>query len=80
MADLQQLPKMEATIQETLRINPTGPLIFRANAQATRLRDYVIPKKCLVFLNVYYINYDTNNFPSGSTWNPKQWLGPQVAY
>ena len=56
MEDLEKLPKLEATIQETLRLNPNGPLIPKATAHATKVRDYVVPANCVVQINVYHIN------------------------
>ena len=43
MEDLKKLPKLEATIQETLRFNPNVPMLFKATAHATKVRDYVVP-------------------------------------
>ena len=51
MEDLEQLPKLEATIQETLRLNPNGPLIPRATAHSTKVRNYVVPANCQVWVN-----------------------------
>ena len=78
MADLQSLPKIEATIQETLRVNSNVPFIFHATSQATRLREFVIPSDCMVFINACKINYDPGHFPSGADWRPRHWLDSQV--
>ena len=78
VADLQSLPKMEATIQETLRVNPNVPFIFHATSQATRLREYVIPADCMVMINACKINYNPVHFPSSAAWQPRQWLDSEV--
>ena len=80
MGDLEKLPKLEATIQETLRINPNGPLIPRATAQATKVRDYVVPANCQVWVNVYHINYDPVTFPDPTTFSPQRWLHPDGTF
>ena len=76
MTDLQNLPKMEATINETLRMNPLVPMIFKANAHTVKLREYTIPANTLLLINVYHINNDSVVFPEPSTFNPRRWIGP----
>ena len=80
MAILEKLPKLEATIQETLRVNPNAPLTFRATSQVTKVRDYVVPANCLVLVNVYHINYDPEIFPNPSAFNPIRWLRPDGTF
>ena len=74
MADLVDLPKMEATITETLRLNPAAPLVFHANTDTVMLRDYVIPANTMVLINVYHINRDPEVFPDPDTFNPRRWI------
>ena len=76
MTDLENLPKMEATINETLRMNPLVPMIFKANAHTVKLREYTIPANTLLLINVYHINNDSDVFPEPSTFNPQRWIGP----
>lgn len=80
MAILDKLPKLEATIQETLRVNPNVPLIMRATSHVTKIRDYVVPANCMVMVNAYHINYDPEIFPNPSTFNPKRWLCPDGTF
>ena len=80
MEDLEKLPKMEATIQETLRLNPNVPLIPRATAHATKVRNHVVPANCQVWVNVYHINYDPINFPDPTSFSPKRWLRPDGTF
>ena len=80
MAILEKLPKLEATIQETLRVNPNAPLTFRATSQLTKVRDYVVPANCMVLVNVYHINYDPEIFPNPSAFNPIRWLCPDGTF
>ena len=80
MEDLEKLPKLEATIQETVRLNPNGPMIPRATAHATRVRDYVVPANCQVWINAYHINYDPTIFPDPTTFSPHRWLRPDGTF
>ena len=74
MQDLEKLPKLEATIEETLRLNPNAPMLFKATAHATKVRNYVVPANCLVLVNAYHINYDPVVFPNPATFSPMRWL------
>jgi len=80
MEDLEQLPKLEATIQETLRLNPNGPLIPKATAHATKVRNYVVPANCQVWVNAYHINYDPVTFPDPTSFSPQRWLRPDGTF
>jgi cytochrome P450 len=74
MADLQDLPKMEATIAETLRLCPASPLLMKANCETAMLRDYLIPANTMIMVNVYHINRDPQVFPDPDTFNPWRWI------
>ena len=80
MEDLEKLPKLEATIQETLRLNPIGPMIPKATAHKTKVRDYVVPANCQVWVNVYHINYNPVTFPEPANFSPERWLCPDGTF
>ena len=80
MDDLEKLPKLAATIQETLRLNPNVPMLFKATAQATQVRDYVVPANCLVMVNAFHINYDPVTFPNPAIFSPQRWLHPDGSF
>ena len=74
MADVKDLPKMEATIAESLRMCPASPLIVKANCETAKLRDYIIPANTMIMINVYHINRDPQVFPDPDTFNPRHWI------
>ena len=74
MADLQDLPKMEATIAETLRLCPASPLLMKANCETAMLRDYLIPANTMIMVNVYHINRDPQVFPDPDMFSPRRWI------
>ena len=80
MANIEKLPKLEATIQETLRVNPNNPLTFKATSHVTKVRNYVVPADCLVLVNAYHINYDSKTFPNPSNFSPTRWLCPDGSF
>ena len=80
MEDLEKLPKLEATIQETLRLNPNGPLIPRATAHVTKVRNYVVPANCQVWFNIFHINHNSVTFPDPTAFSPQRWLCPDGTF
>ena len=56
------------------------PLLFKATAHATKVRDYVVPENCLVHINAYHINYDPVTFPDPTTFSPQRWLHPDGTF
>ena len=74
MADLQDMPKMEATIAETLRLCPASPLLMKANCETAMLRDYLIPANTMIMVNVYHINRDPQVFPDPDMFSPRRWI------
>jgi len=74
LSDLKNLPIVEATIQETLRMNPIVPLIWKATAQTAPLREYLIPKDTLVLVNAYSINRDEKYFKDPFRFNAHRWI------
>eukprot|EP00092_Neocalanus_flemingeri_P040169 GFUD01043755.1.p1 GENE.GFUD01043755.1~~GFUD01043755.1.p1 ORF type:complete len:487 (-),score=103.82 GFUD01043755.1:69-1529(-) len=74
LTDLQNLPFVEATIQETLRVNPNVPLIFHATKNAAPLRNYQIPQNTMVSINAYSVNNDVKYFEDPFTFNPHRWI------
>jgi len=77
MLDIQNLPLMEATIWEGLRMNPNVPLIIHATKEAAALQSYTIPANTMVLINAYCINHDQQHFPDPTTFNPHRWIGPE---
>ena len=77
MLDIQNLPLMEATIWEGLRMNPNVPLIIHATKEAAALQSYTIPANTMVLINAYCINYDPQHFPDPTTFNPHRWVSPE---
>ena len=76
MSDIQNLPLMEATIWEVLRMNPNVPLIFHATKEAAPFQSYTIPPNTTVLINAYYINHNQEYFPNPTIFNPYRWLCP----
>lgn len=58
MNDKENMPYMEAFINEVLRFSTITPLAAHATPEDCKLGDYVIPKQTMVVANLYGIHHD----------------------
>ncbi|XP_078578610.1 cytochrome P450 2U1-like [Branchiostoma floridae x Branchiostoma japonicum] len=70
-----QLPYVNACLQEAMRIRPVGPLaIPHATTEAVKLREYDIPKRTQVLLNLYSLHMDPAYWPDPDRFDPERFL------
>ena len=74
MGDMKSMPRMEALIQEILRMYAIVPLIFHATYRDSTLRQYIIPKNTMVLINAHCINHDEKVFRYPMEFNPSRWI------
>ncbi|ESR56566.1 hypothetical protein CICLE_v10023966mg [Citrus x clementina] len=68
--DVQELHYLKAIVKETMRLQPTGPLLIpRESIQKCVIEGYEIPAKTLVFVNAWAIGRD-----------PEVWENPEEFY
>ena len=59
-SDVSSLPYLQAVVKEALRLNPPLPVIVRECREACKIKDFDIPKKTMLAINVYAIMTDAN--------------------
>lgn len=70
----QNLPYLQATIQETLRMFPPLPSRLPRVSPGTEIDGHFIPKGTIVAANTYNMSHDPGYWTEPDTFNPERWL------
>ncbi|XP_027347673.1 licodione synthase-like [Abrus precatorius] len=73
-SDCANLPYLQAIVKEAYRIHPPVPLVVRRCVTECKIENYVIPKDALVFVNVWAIGRDPNNWDNPLEFRPERFL------
>ncbi|OOF98995.1 hypothetical protein ASPCADRAFT_513115 [Aspergillus carbonarius ITEM 5010] len=74
--DRQNLPYIDALIQEVFRWHPVTPLsVAHASSDQDIYKGYLIPKGAILVPNVWAYTHDPTTYPNPSTFNPDRFLG-----
>nr|AAT01120.1 cytochrome P450c17 [Chelydra serpentina] len=78
LSDRQQLPYLEATISEVLRIRPVSPLLLPHVALTdASIGEYTIPKGARVIVNLWSLHHDEKEWDTPEEFNPGRFLDDQ---
>ncbi|KAL5703230.1 hypothetical protein ACHQM5_028347 [Ranunculus cassubicifolius] len=76
---LPQLPYLEATVREVLRLHPAGPLLVPHLARASNVvGGYLIPKGAKIFVNAWAIHRDPKYWNDASEFQPERFLNSNM--
>ncbi|KAI1301926.1 Cytochrome P450 3A11 [Halotydeus destructor] len=70
------LPYLDATIQETLRMYPPAVLTDRESSEEYAIpgTDIVLDARTGIFMDIYSIHHDENNYPNPKKFDPTRFL------
>eukprot|EP00250_Pteridium_aquilinum_P005426 c15516_g1_i1 orf=952-1509(+) len=73
--DIVNLPYLQAVVKESMRLHPPRPLMSPHEAtEACRVREYLIPPKTRVIVNVWVIGRDPNVWENPLLFEPERFL------
>ncbi|XP_023551603.1 geraniol 8-hydroxylase-like [Cucurbita pepo subsp. pepo] len=75
---IHSLPYLKAVMKETLRLHPILPLLVpHSPSETTIISKYTIPKGSRVFINVWAIQRDPNQWENPLVFDPERFLNNQ---
>ncbi|EEY22465.1 cytochrome P450 4F4 [Verticillium alfalfae VaMs.102] len=73
--NLEQLPYLNGTINETLRLYPTVPMIQRQAIRDTQIGKQFIPKGTTIAISIWYVNRCPDFWgPDACEFRPERWV------
>ncbi|XP_076949167.1 6,7,8-trihydroxycoumarin synthase-like [Bidens hawaiensis] len=79
--DLYKLDYLKAVIKETYRLYPTAPLLVpRESRDRCVINGFEIPKKTLVYVNVWAVGRDPKCWERAEVFDPERFMGSSVDY
>ena len=79
--DLQKLPYLKAVIKETMRLNPTVPLLVpRETIQTSLVDGYKIQPKTIIYVNAWAIGRDPESWVNPEEFDPERFMDSDIDY
>lgn len=75
---LPQLPYLEMTVQESMRILPSVWVFIKEPTEDTEIRGFKIPKGAQVLMSSYVTQHDPRWYPSPETFDPERFSKGRV--
>lgn len=80
-SDIDNLPYLQATVEESLRLHASVPLTLPRKAiQDTNFMGYNIPKNTQVFVNAWAIGRDQESWEDALCFKPERFLESSIGY
>ncbi|KAK6932588.1 Cytochrome P450, partial [Dillenia turbinata] len=80
-SDIANLPYLQATVKETLRLHPPAPfLIPRTVEKDEEIRGLLVPKKAHVLVNVWAISRDPSIWDNPDSFVPERFLDADIEF
>ncbi len=86
VADLPNLPYVDAVIKESMRLYPPAWAIGREAVEDCEIGGYHVPAGTQLFISQWVVHHDPRNFENSNNFDPDRWTGdletrlPKFAY
>ncbi|KAG5243668.1 cytochrome P450 [Salix suchowensis] len=78
--DVEQLSYLKAVVKETMRLQPTAPLLIPRETTKCKIDGYEIPAKTLVYVNAWAVGRDSEAWENPNEFNPDRFLGSSIDF
>ncbi|KAJ6746290.1 CYTOCHROME P450 83B1 [Salix koriyanagi] len=79
--DVEQLCYLKAVVKETMRLQPTTPLLIpRETTEKCKIHEYEIPAKTLVYVNAWAVGRDSEAWENPNEFNPDRFMGSSIDF
>lgn len=78
--DLLKLPYLQSVIKETMRLHSIAPLLVPQSKTDVNVCGYKIPKHTQVFINLWAIFHDPDNWPDPDQFIPERFMGTDIDF
>ncbi|KAK6140017.1 hypothetical protein DH2020_026233 [Rehmannia glutinosa] len=79
--DLNNMPYLQATVKEIMRLHPPVPMLIPRNAREdTEFMGYFVPKNTQIFVNAWAIHRDPATWPDPLSFKPERFLDSDIDY
>ncbi|EOA23828.1 hypothetical protein CARUB_v10017044mg [Capsella rubella] len=72
--DLPNLPYLQATVKEGLRMHPPSPLLVRTFQESCEVKGFYMPEKTMLVINVYALMRDPDTWEDPNEFKPERFL------
>ncbi|CAL1391609.1 unnamed protein product [Linum trigynum] len=78
-SDISQLPYLQATVKETLRLRPVSPLLVPRKAnEDVEICGFIVPKGAQILVNIWSIGRDPVVWENPDSFMPERFLGSMI--
>jgi cytochrome P450 len=73
-ASVERLPYARAVLAEAMRLYPPAWVVGRRGMEPYRVRDVVLPRRCIVLMSQWIVHRDPRWWPDAERFTPERWL------